>query len=98
MPNGISTGWVDTASKVIVQVGFPVVVAGVLLWFLLTKFQDNMNIITDRMSKNTEVAAELIKGEQKTFMEMEAQTRLLGQLVTLRKDELETLKRTEHAR
>jgi len=45
--------WVDIASRAIVQVGFPVVVAGVLLWFLLTRFQHNMDAITTRMEANT---------------------------------------------
>jgi hypothetical protein len=67
-------GWVDMFSRVIVQVGFPVVVAGVLLWFLLTKFQDNMNAITTRMGNNTTVVEKLIANEEATVAELKAET------------------------
>jgi len=69
-------GWVDLLSRVIVQVGFPVVVAGVLLWFLLTRFQDNMNMITSRMSGNTESVAALISAERTSLSELQTQTLL----------------------
>jgi hypothetical protein len=109
MPNGVSTGWVDTASRAITQVGFPVVIAGVLLWFLLTRFQDNMNLITERMAANTKMATELIHQERSTFdeqkkasVDLAQQTILMGQiakgtaaLVELRQDELSVLKRIE---
>jgi uncharacterized coiled-coil protein SlyX len=67
-------GWVDVASRAITQVGFPVVIAGVLLWFVLGKFQGNMELITDRMSKNTEAATLLIKELQAQTGEMKGQT------------------------
>ncbi len=67
-------GWVDVASRVVVQVGFPVVVAGVLLWFLLTRFQDNMNAITTRMNANTEAARVLVEAEQAQMRELQGQT------------------------
>jgi len=67
-------GWVDVASRVVVQVGFPVVVAGVLLWFLLTRFQDNMTLITERMAANTDVAAKLIESETLVMKELQLQT------------------------
>jgi hypothetical protein len=99
MPNGPQTpppqvvipgaGWVDVASRAIVQVGFPVVVAGVLLWFLLTKFQDNMNTITTRMAHNTEAAGALIEQEQIAFQELKIhgtelteQTKLMRSIAT----------------
>ncbi len=74
------TGWVDVFSRVIVQVDFPVVVAGVLLWFLLTRFQDNMNNIVARMSNNTVVVERLIGAEATTIEELEKQTLLLQQI------------------
>jgi hypothetical protein len=76
------TGWVDVFSRVIVQVGFPVVVAGVLLWFLLTRFQDNMNNIVARMSNNTVVVERLIGAEATTVEELKKQTLLLQQIAT----------------
>lgn len=65
-------GWVDVASRVVVQVGFPVVVAGVLLWFLLTRFQDNMNLIVTRMATNTDVVAQLIANEEAMLKELQS--------------------------
>src|SRR5262252_909964 len=67
-------GWVDLLSRVIVQVGFPVVVAGVLLWFLLTRFQENMATITSRMAANTEAAGRLVDVEEAQMAELHAQT------------------------
>src|SRR5262244_4390305 len=67
-------GWVDVASRAIVQVGFPVVVAGVLLWFLLTRFEGTMNAITARMSANTDAAARLVDAQQAEMNELHAQT------------------------
>ena len=71
-------------SQLIVQVGFPVVVAGVLLWFLLTKFQHTMDTITSRMERNADVVAALVdqqetgvKQQDAAFGELQAQTREL---------------------
>lgn len=99
-------GWVDVASRAVVQVGFPVVVAAVLLWFLLTKFQANMDAITTRMGNNTTVVATLIDQERGSFeelkkqsVELHEQTVLMQQavkdvstLVEIRRDELEVLR------
>lgn len=76
-------GWVDVASRAIVQVGFPVVVAGILLWFLLTRFQDNMAAITTRMSANTEVAGEFVEQERLAFEELKKQSGDLAQQTML---------------
>ena len=79
MPNG-QTSLVDTLSKLIIQVGFPTVMAGVLLWWLLTTFQSNMNAIVTRMANNTDVIAKLIANEEGTYKELQAQTVLLKSL------------------
>jgi len=67
-------GWVDVASRVIVQVGFPVVVAGVLLWFLLTRFEGNLSSIVERMAANTEAAARLVETQRAELVELQAQS------------------------
>jgi len=67
-------GWVDLLSRVIVTVGFPTVVAGVLLWFLLFRFTANVETITARMAANTDVAAKLIESEVLVMKELQAQT------------------------
>jgi len=59
---------------VIVQVGFPVVVAGVLLWFLLTKFEGNLGAIVERMAANTEAAARLVETQRAELLELQAQS------------------------
>lgn len=70
-------GWVDTASRVVVQVGFPIVVAGVLLWYLLTKFQDNMDAITTRMEYNSQVVERLVEAMEAEVSEQQKQTAAL---------------------
>jgi len=89
--NGTGIGWVDVASKAIVQVGFPVVVAGVLLWFMLTKFQSNILLISERMSNNAEMARMLVESEkqmlgelQRQTVELQAQTAVMKQFLELR--------------
>jgi len=89
-------GWVDLLSRVIVQVGFPVVVAGVLLYYLLFRFTGNIETITARMAANTDVAAKLVASEQQTLselqaqtIELKAQTLAINQLVELKRRDLE---------
>src|SRR5262245_19801993 len=71
-------GWVDMLSRVIVQVGFPIVVAGVLLWFLLTRFQENMDTITGRMEHNATVVAAFVEELKTHTVELKAQTEYLA--------------------
>src|SRR5215813_9757298 len=73
-------GWVDLFSRVIVQVGFPVVVAGVLLYYLLFRFQTNVELISARMAANTDVAAKLIQADEQLLGELRTQTALLKQM------------------
>jgi hypothetical protein len=107
---GPTVGWVDALSRVVVQVGFPVVVAGVLLWFLLTRFESTMTTITERMQRNMEVAGQLagaITAQTpelqrqsyelgKQTEELRAQTALLQRLATAA-DEMLALGRQRHA-
>jgi hypothetical protein len=76
-------GWVDVLSRAIVQVGFPVVVAGVLLWFLLTRFQDTMTVITTRMSANTEAAGRLVDAATLEYSEIQRQSGELSRQTAL---------------
>ena len=80
MANGApGAGWVDVASRAVVQVGFPVVVAGWLLWFLLTRFQGNMDVITARMQANAAVIENFVEQLQAVMDEERAQTTELRQ-------------------
>jgi hypothetical protein len=67
-------GWVDVATRAITQVGFPVVIAGVLLWYLLGRFQTNIDLITQRMSDNTVVARQLVGSFSDELNELRVQT------------------------
>jgi hypothetical protein len=53
-------GWIDVASRTITQVGFPVVVAALLLYWVLFRFEHQMEIITGRMEANAKAVSEMI--------------------------------------
>ena len=69
--------WVDTFSRLVVQVGFPVVVAAVLLWYLLTKFQANVDVITMRMQGNAEALLTFVNEMETQTSELKMQTQEL---------------------
>jgi hypothetical protein len=73
----------DALSKVIVQVGFPVVVAAILLWFILGKFQSAMTEISTKINQNGVMAAELIQAQQ-TLLEQQKELQDQVQKVTER--------------
>jgi len=70
---------IDIASRAVVQVGFPVVVAGVLLWFLLHTFQNNMDTITTRMQANADSVRAFTEQQRAGVSELVAQTHELQQ-------------------
>jgi hypothetical protein len=72
-------GWIDVATRAITTVGFPVVVAGALLWFLLTRFQTNMDAITTRMEHNAGAVEGFTAELHAQTVELQAQTRFLEQ-------------------
>jgi len=72
-------GWVDVASRVVVQVGFPVVVAGVLLWYVLGSFQRNMDLITTRMERNADAVNGFVAELRVQTTELKAQTGYLSE-------------------
>jgi hypothetical protein len=70
-------GWVDVAARAVTTVGFPVVVAAALLWFVLTRFQSNMDMITTRMEKNATVLEAFTMELETQTVELRAQTKFL---------------------
>jgi len=68
------TGWVTVASQAITAVGFPVVVAGFLLWYVVFKFGTTIEVIGHQMQANADLAANLIQTEQTTLSELQKQT------------------------
>ena len=102
MPNGPppttvvpGAGWVDLLSRVIVQVGFPIVVAGVLLWFLLTRFQANMDAITTRMGQNAAAVESFVAELKSQTGELQAQSRFMADQGRLMAEQLAAIKKIE---
>ena len=96
VPNGPATGgWINAASQVIVQVGFPVVVAGVLLWFLLTKFVDSMEAITTRMEQNAHAIEQFVALQNNQLDEMKEHTKELRTQTGMMQDWVAARKRGE---
>jgi len=73
MANGPTGTWIDLISKAVIQVGFPTVMAGVLLWWLLTSFEKSMELATSRMQSNTEAITRLVANEEAILKELQSQ-------------------------
>jgi len=73
-PPSPAIGMVDIASRAIVQVGFPVFVAGVLLWWMLTRFDAAIT----RLDHNAEVLDGFVREMQAQTIEIKAQTQALA--------------------
>jgi len=71
---GSAAGGLAGIAQVVAQVGFPVVVAGVLLWYLLTRFEHTMLTITARMEANTDAATHFVEVQAGEMAELKAQT------------------------
>jgi len=67
-------GWVDVASRAITQVGFPIVVACVLLWFVIFKFGGQVELVSDRLMENGKLARDLIEVQRTEIVELQRQT------------------------
>ena len=70
-------GWVTTLSQLVTTVGFPVVVACALLWFLLTRFQTQMEAVTARLETATTNTQQFLIVSREQMQELEAQTKTL---------------------
>jgi len=69
-------GWVDTVSKLVIQVGFPTVMAGVLLWWMLTRF----DTVIARMEHNAEVLDAFVAEMRAQTVEIKAQTQAVTEI------------------
>lgn len=81
-------GWVDAAVRVVTQVGFPVVAAGVLLYFVLFRFTDQVTAVASRLEANasaidrvTDMHAQEIDELKKQTGSLERQTAALEEIV-----------------
>src|SRR5262249_62066561 len=66
-PPSFTSGAVDATIKAIGQLGFPIVVAAFLLWFLLTGFKTAIEQVTLRMERNAvavDAMLEAMKGQE----------------------------------
>jgi len=78
-------GWVDVATRVIIQVGFPIVVAAVLLWFMLGRFTEDIRYIAVRMEANAEVQSSQLQEMKEHTRELRDQTALLKEFIAAQK-------------
>ena len=86
MANGVPATQLETYSKLVTQVGFPVIIAGILLWYVLGVFQKNMSEIAARMSTNADAIASLVKSEHDTLEEQRKQTVLMQQILVAKQN------------
>jgi len=93
MANG---GWASAASDIVVRVGFPVVVAAVLLWFLLTEFTKDMGQISLRMSENAVAIEKFTAMQNDQLTEMKAHTQELREQTAMMKAWVAAKKRGEY--
>jgi hypothetical protein len=68
--------WITSLSQLVTNVGFPVVVAAALLWFLLTRFQTNMDAVTTRLEISSTNAQQFLIISKQQITELERQTAL----------------------
>jgi len=85
---GPGFGWVDAAVRIVTQVGFPVVAAGVLLYFVLFRFTDQVGIVAARLEANagavervTQLHAQEIQELKRQTASIEKQTAALEEIV-----------------
>lgn len=86
MPEPVGHPWLDALVKVIIQVGFPVVVAGVLLWWLLGQFTKDINYIASRMEGNAAAIEKFVDLQKDQLQEMKEHTRELREQTNIMKD------------
>jgi hypothetical protein len=64
----------------VATVGFPVVAAGLLLWFVLQRFAVSVEAIDDRMLANAGAIEALTTRQVEVLAELRRQTRVLEQI------------------
>jgi len=65
----MTNGTIDSAVRAIVQLGFSIVVAGVLLWFILGRLTSDLDRIASRMdSQVTEMKAHTQELREQTHL------------------------------
>lgn len=80
MPNGSGLGWVDHAARIVTTVGFPVVAAGLLLWFVLSRFATDVSVVVTQLNTNANAIQQLATIEAKELEELHRQTAALERI------------------
>jgi hypothetical protein len=93
MANGANgaNGTLPVIAKVVTQLGFPVVIAGVLLWWVLTKFEGQMHAIVQQMTHNAAAAQHLVDMSTREFDELRQQSAEMKQQTATLHDHLSVL-------
>src|SRR5262245_22323625 len=55
LPPPGGAGWVDIVTRLVVQLGFPTVIAGVLLWFVLVRVDGTLKMIQEQEDTRTKL-------------------------------------------
>ncbi len=71
------TSWIDQAARLVTQVGFPVVAAGVLLWFILFRFEQGLARVGLQLETTTKRAEQFTDLQEVQLGEMKRQTAAL---------------------
>jgi hypothetical protein len=79
-------GWVDQAARLVTQVGFPVVAAGILLWFILFRFEDGLARVGVQLATTSARAEQFVDLQEIQLGEMKRQTAALEVLAQIAKD------------
>lgn len=78
MANGLPlpgpTGWIDQAARLVTTVGFPVVTAGILLWFILFRFEEGLARVGVQLATTSERAEKFVDLQEIQLGEMKRQT------------------------
>jgi hypothetical protein len=80
-PGAPLPGWLGSAVQITTQVGIPTVFAIVLLWYVLFKFEGEIDKITLRLEHNAEAVAGFTEVQAEQLAELQKQTRALEDIV-----------------
>lgn len=79
--NGTGYAMVDAAVRIVTQVGFPVVAAGVLLYFVLFRFTSQVEGVAKRLEVNATAVERVTAIQTMQLEELKRQTAALEELV-----------------
>lgn len=78
--NGSGFAWIDAAVRIVTQVGFPVVAAGVLLYFVLFRFTTQVEGVAQRLEVNATAVERVTAIQALQLEELKRQTAALEEI------------------